>query len=183
VSYEAALDKAWEDLEKAAARENYSVKLLGETYALDINARKACLLSTGLAPRDWLTVVLLHYLASSLKKGYSSSGEWISFKEIKGGDIYYPAFRQGVIKEILKKYGDVPERLIVNLAHLGAKESKEGTMAVEFNAFPDVPVKVIVWRGDEEFGPEATILFDKNIEKLFSMEDVAVFSRLIARAL
>ena len=38
-------------------------------------------------------------------------------------------------------------------------------------------------RGDDEVGPEATMLFDRNITKIYPMEDVAVFSRVVVHQL
>ena len=44
-------------------------------------------------------------------------------------------------------------------------------------AFPRVPIIMIFWSGDEEFPPEARILFDSTISTYLSTEDVAVLSQ------
>ncbi len=42
--------------------------------------------------------------------------------------------------------------------------------------FPFVPVKYILWEGDEEFPPSGNILFDASISNILSPEDVAWLS-------
>ncbi|MBU2062961.1 MAG: DUF3786 domain-containing protein, partial [Candidatus Omnitrophica bacterium] len=36
------------------------------------------------------------------------------------------------------------------------------------------------WRGDDEFGPQANIHFDKSVQEVFCTEDIVVFSENIA---
>jgi len=40
--------------------------------------------------------------------------------------------------------------------------------------FPYLPITCLVWKGDDEFPPEATVLFDETAELFFSAEDMAV---------
>jgi hypothetical protein len=35
---------------------------------------------------------------------------------------------------------------------------------------------LVLWSGDEEFPPDATVLFDQSIQGLLSAEDIAVMS-------
>ena len=49
--------------------------------------------------------------------------------------------------------------------------------------FEKVPVQIILWRGDDEFGPEANLLFDRSIARIFQTEDIAVLGGFIAHQL
>ncbi|MBW1912080.1 MAG: DUF3786 domain-containing protein, partial [Deltaproteobacteria bacterium] len=40
-------------------------------------------------------------------------------------------------------------------------------------ALPLAPLALVLWKGDDEFPPEGNILFDKNISKILSAEDMA----------
>jgi len=42
-----------------------------------------------------------------------------------------------------------------------------------------VPVALILWKGDDEFPPEGTILFDRNISHILSAEDIAWLAGMI----
>ncbi|MDP4160951.1 MAG: DUF3786 domain-containing protein, partial [Bacillota bacterium] len=47
---------------------------------------------------------------------------------------------------------------------LGAQAGPYGDASVVFRAFPEIPLCVIVWEGDEEVRANATILYDPSIE-------------------
>jgi len=49
----------------------------------------------------------------------------------------------------------------------------------EFKVFPKVPLQLILWEGDDEFPPEASILFDETIGEILSPEDVAWLSGML----
>jgi hypothetical protein len=183
MTYEAAITKAWGDLERHSRSKRHSVALLGDTYDVDLEGETVVSNSCNVPTKDYLTILILHYLIGSLRNAYLPSGEWISFKEIAGGEIYYPAFRESAVKPLLRKYGDKPEGLRGALERFKGKKIEVGDVGIEIATFPDIFVRVVLWRGDEEFGPEASILFDRNITKIYTMEDVVVFSRFITHSL
>jgi hypothetical protein len=62
-----------------------------------------------------------------------------------------------------------------------------GDAGFEFCVFPNVPIRLVLYAGDEEFPAEANILFERGIELGLSPEDVAWMAgmlvyRLIALA-
>jgi len=52
---------------------------------------------------------------------------------------------------------------------------------VEVEAFLGVPILVKLWKGDEEFAPEANMLFDRSISRIFCTEDVAVLAGFVGK--
>ena len=61
-------------------------------------------------------------------------------------------------------------------AALGGEPLALGDAAARFMAFPRVPITHVLWGGDEEFAPEATILFDETIPRYFPTEDIAALA-------
>lgn len=177
--YETAINKSWEDLSVLSDRAKFTVSLFKDTYEVDLKERSVYSNSCNVPTKEYLTILILHYLIGSLKNIYVPSGEWVSFKEIEGGEIYYPAFRKGSIETILRKYGKTPENLFDVLERLEGSRIDSFDVAIEIKVSPDISVRIIIWKGDSEFGPEATILFDKNITKIYTMEDIVVFSHFI----
>jgi hypothetical protein len=51
-----------------------------------------------------------------------------------------------------------------------------GDAAAQFTAFPLVPLTHVLWQGDEEFDPEASILFDATIPGHLPTEDIAALA-------
>jgi len=55
-----------------------------------------------------------------------------------------------------------------------------GDVAVTINAFRRVPVTIVLWRGDDEFAPEGSILFDVTISDYLFGEDIVVLCETIS---
>ena len=55
---------------------------------------------------------------------------------------------------------------------MGGRPADFGDAAVTFPAFPRVPLTYVLWRGDEEFSPEGSILFDSTVADYLSNDDI-----------
>lgn len=177
--YTIALEKAWKDLEMISSSDKYSVSLLVDTYDVDIKEKRIFSNSCNIPAREYLAILILHYLIGSLKNTYVPSGEWISFKQIEGGETYYPAFHKGVIEPLLRKYGKNPRGIFSALERLGGEKIDICETAIEITTFPEIKVRIVLYEADEEFEPEANILFDRALTKIYSMEDITVFFHFI----
>ena len=126
-------------------------------------------------------ILLLHYLHGAWSSsGAGITGEWISFQEVPDGKFYLDAFHRRAKNPMVQVFGHNPE-LLVKLAGeiFGAEPSDQGDVSVLVKALPLVPVALIIWKGDEEFPPEGNILFDRNILKMLSAEDIAWLSGMV----
>jgi hypothetical protein len=123
-------------------------------------------------------VLLLHYLIGA--KGSGISGEWIAYQEVPDGKFYLDAFLRRAKNPMVQGFGMQPE-LLVKLATevYGAKPFDQGDLSVVVQALPMVPVALILWKGDDEFPPEGTILFDRSISNILSAEDIAWLAGMI----
>ena len=70
--------------------------------------------------------------------------------------------------------------MIAAAEKLGGRRVDYGDIAVTIDAFPRVPVTMVLWRGDAEFPPEGNILFDSTITDYLSAEDINVLCETIA---
>jgi len=124
-------------------------------------------------------VLLLHYL-DGVRTGSQLKGEWIAFQDIPDGRFYLDAFLKRAKDPLVKTFGRNP-KLMVEMATeaLGAEPYEYGDFSVVLNAFPLVPVALIIWKGDEEFPPEGNILFDGSISDILSAEDIAWLAGMI----
>jgi hypothetical protein len=126
-------------------------------------------------------ILLLHYLHGAWSSsGAGITGKWISFQEVPDGKFYLDAFHRRAKNPMVQAFGHRPE-LLVKLAGetYGAAPSDQGDLSVLVKALPLVPVALIIWKGDEEFPPEGNILFDQNIIKMLSAEDIAWLSGMV----
>ena len=123
-------------------------------------------------------LLILHYLVTA--RGTPSGTGQISFKEVPEGVVYYPTFYKRAIRPLLSKYGASPEKLIDAAALVGGIAAHQGDAAVTVQAFPKVAITWVLWRGDDEFPAEGTILVDRNIQDYLPTEDIVVLCQTIA---
>jgi len=123
-------------------------------------------------------ILLLHYLNGA--SGAKIAGKWIAYQEVRDGKFYLDAFVRRAKNPMVQGFGHRPE-LLVKLATevYGARPLNEGDVSVEVHALPMVPVALILWKGDDEFPPEGTILFDRSVSGILSAEDIAWLAGMI----
>jgi len=122
-------------------------------------------------------VLILHYL--TLAKGTPIANKMITFKELPEGVNYFPTFSNRTIKPLLDHFGKEPHRLVDAARKLGSYKVDYGDAAVTINAFSYIPITLVLWRGDEEFAPSASIIFDATISDYLSAEDITVLCETI----
>ncbi|MGA9098123.1 MAG: DUF3786 domain-containing protein, partial [Methanotrichaceae archaeon] len=169
---EIALGKAWAELEKIAFSPRSNVQFLTDTYEVNVSDRTILQQSSLLPAEDYLSFLILHYLIGCLKHGYRPSGDWVSFKDIWGGDAYFPAYRNNTIRPLIERLQKDSDGLIRKLSMSYKGEVVEGgDIAIRLETFPEVFIRIIIWRGEDEIPPEANILFDRNLMDVLATED------------
>jgi len=123
-------------------------------------------------------VLILHYLNGS--KGAHLTEQLITFQDIPSARFYLEAFNRRVKYPLVKTFGDQPEKLPLWAKELfGANKSSIGDISVMIEALPDIPVTLVIWKGDEEFSSDGTILFDSSIKDILSAEDISELTSMI----
>ncbi len=175
MGYEIALNRAWDEIEELAPTSKHTVAFLTDTYEVRVSDRLILLVPSGTPAGEDVAVLILHYLIGIQRHGYQRTGEWISFKDIWGGESFFPAYRKSTIEPLIEGLQRDPERLLRTLIDRfrGKIVDGGGDVAVELEAFPDVFVRILMWRGDEELLPEAIILFDRALTDILASEDIA----------
>jgi hypothetical protein len=126
-------------------------------------------------------ILYLHYLSDA--SGMPLKGEWISFKELPGGQIYITPFQNRAVKPFSKIFGSQPENFTRAAEKLGGEKARYGDLSYILPVFPRVPVMLVLWQGDEEFPPAGTILFDATAGSYLPTEDYAMLSGLLVSKL
>lgn len=123
-------------------------------------------------------ILLLHYLIGA--RGATPTGDWIAYQEVPDGKFYLDAFVRRAKNPMVQVFGNQPERLLeLASERYNAIPLGQGDISAQVQALPQVPVALILWRGDDEFPPEGTILFDRSISEILSAEDIAWLAGMI----
>ncbi len=119
-------------------------------------------------------ILIAHYLLGA--SGKKRTGKVITFRHIPDGHFYFEAFQKRARDPFVNFYGNNGKLFVECAAKMGATRVENGDYAMEFAVFPNICVQLVLWKGDEEFPPDATILFDESIQRNLSAEDIAVMS-------
>lgn len=122
-------------------------------------------------------ILLLHYLTQA--SGTPLADKSIAYKELPEGVGYFRTFHKRAIKPLVDHFGRQPTKLIEAAKELGGHKADYGDVAVTINAFKRVPITFVLWRGDEEFPPDGSILFDATVSDYLSIEDINVLCERI----
>ena len=130
-------------------------------------------------------ILILHYLENT--SGAEPEGANVDFKQVPQGSFYWSAFVSRAQKPLLMTFGNAPDFYLQVATAMGGSPQPFGDAAARFLAFPLVPITHVLWRGDEEFDPEASILFDATVPEHLPTEDIAALAgasvyRLMAAA-
>lgn len=176
-NYRVVYDKFWQDIKKRDPKEimaaralsytsytcQFVVMFFNEEYIVDSEKETIYRKADGYVPDVMATIIILNYLAYAQPLP-ESAPNWVSIKEIPGGMIFYSAFHKTAISVLIEAFGHQTSRLMTAARSLGGQAGPFGDASVVFRAFPEIPLCVIVWQGDEEVRANATILYDPSIE-------------------
>lgn len=127
-------------------------------------------------PITW-KILALHYLVQA--SGKPLTNNFITYKELSGGSIYYEPFKKRAINPMIKFFGETPWKLAQIGEKFGGIKGNHGDCSITINLFPNVPITYVIWKGDDEFPPNATILFDETAGDYLHTEDYAIGASLI----
>jgi len=183
MGYEVALKKAWGELAGLSSLKNLFVKFLADEYSVDAAAEKILSLSCNAPVKDFVSILILHYLAQRLKGLPKLTSQWLTFRELSGVEGYYDAYHKRALEPVIRKYGKNPDAIKDVLNRLPGQLARGGDISIIIEAFPNVPVLIKLWRQDSEFGPDANLYFDASIKNIFCTEDIVMLAQLVSSQL
>ena len=148
--------------------------LLGETYSVS----HPDFTVVGPAPlTDAERILLLRYLLD----GHSAmaGGQYLTYRELPWGEVYLRQFTGRCINRFAFSYGNKPELLEKIMSKLPSKRLNHSDEGWEVELMPQLTMRFLLWLGDEEFPPNAQILFSDNFRYAFTAEDLAVVGDIV----
>ena len=119
-----------------------------------------------------LQTFLLRFLLEGKKGSYSA--EFKTFREMPWGELYIQPFTGRVLTRAAFTFGTRLESFRKGAEALGGLPLKHADAAYEFELIEQYRLRLLVWEGDEEFPPNAQLLYTKNFVSGFSAEDRVV---------
>lgn len=161
----------------------FKVPLLGGTYQLDPDQQSIHREGDPVYRVSYQTgVVLLTAMANS--SGVPPSGRMVTPLELKGGTLFFTGAHSLAVKPLAKRFGSEPDALVQRASEIGGKEIEGADCAVKLPGLALLPLYVLLWVADEEFGARAVIglddraLFHLDLGGVFALTNIMV-SRLV----
>ena len=113
---------------------------------------------------------ILAYLISA--KDMPLARSLVGCQELAGGAFFFRGIHALPTEKLAKAFGASPQEFLALTGRFGGRPLNYGDAALEFYLLPRLPVTFILWRGDSEFAPRASILFDKTADAQMPLDAI-----------
>jgi hypothetical protein len=152
--------------------EEFYVNLLGVEYAISHPDYAIRAVDGGAIPPLPTQTFLLRYLLESKKAAWA--GEWKTFREMPWGEMYIKPYTGRVLTRAAFTFGTRLAAFKAAAEKMGAMSVKHGDAGYQFDLIGGYKMQILVWEGDDEFPPNAQVLYSDNFAEGFAAEDRVV---------
>ena len=115
---------------------------------------------------------LLRYLLEG--KSVADTGKWLTFREMPWGELYIKPYTGRVLTRAAFTLGTRLDAFRSAAQKMGATSVNHGDVGFEFCFIGGYRMRILAWAGDEEFPPNAQVLYSDNFATGFAAEDRVV---------
>ena len=159
----------------------FYVNLLGRDYAICLPVYEIRALDGGKVPPLPTQTFLLRYLLEG--KTVADTGAWLTFREMPWGELYIKPYTGRVLTRAAFTFGTRVEAFVKAAESMGAEKVKHGDAGFKFRLIGNYSMQILVWAGDEEFPPNAQVLYSDNFAEGFAAEDRVVAGDILISAI
>ncbi len=152
--------------------QEFTVTLLGRKLAIAHPAYALRPLDGGPVPPLPTQTFLLRYLLES--RNVAWGGTWKTFREMPWGEMYIKPYTGRVLTRAAFTFGTRVAAFRAAAEKMGAIPLKHGDAGYQFRLIGGYEIQIMVWEGDEEFPPNAQVIYSDNFESGFAAEDRVV---------
>jgi len=165
------------------APEGFLLGFLGETILIEVQNSVLKINRQGMwetLSHPLLELLSLVYLLNAGPEGVSN--EMVSVQQLKTSH-FFQGPHQLNIDPLIRRFGNDVEGFKAAALKIGGEPQNLADAGFKIVTFPKVPLYYLLWRGDEEFNPRLSVLFDRSIEKHLSADAIWGLVSLVSDAL
>ena len=154
----------------------FKITLLGSEYAITQSPPGVKGGGCGSSRGDCVPLPVQTYLIRYLLEGKRIPWQntWKTFREMPWGELYIKPYTGRVLTRAAFTFGTRLNAFKAACEKMGATPVPNGDAGYEFDFIEGYKVRVLVWEGDDEFPPNAQILYSDNFQDGFAPEDRVV---------
>ena len=150
----------------------FTLNLLGREFAIAYPDYAIRALDEGKLPPLPVQTFLLRYLLES--RDVSWGGQWKTFREMPWGEMYIKPYTGRVLTRAAFTFGTRLAAFRAAAEKMGAEAVNHGDAGYRFDLIGGYQMQILVWEGDDEFPPNAQVLYSDNFAEGFAAEDRVV---------
>ena len=150
----------------------FTLTLLGRKFAIAYPDYAIRALDDGPIPPLPTQTFLLRYLLEG--KDTPWGGQWKTFREMPWGEMYIKPYTGRVLTRAAFTFGTRIAAFMAAAEKMGAIPVKHGDAGYQFSLIGGYEMQILVWEGDDEFPPNAQVLYSDNFAQGFAAEDRVV---------
>ena len=159
----------------------FTLTMLGRTFAISHPDYAIRALDGGALPPLPTQTFLLRYLLES--RDVFWAGQWKTFREMPWGEMYIKPYTGRVLTRAAFTFGTRLAAFRAAAESLGGLPLPNGDAGFQFDLIGGYRMRILVWEGDEEFPPNAQVLYSDNFAEGFAAEDRVVAGDLLISAI
>jgi len=146
-----------------------TIKVLNKNFSVDLKGN----FSSDIHVHSWLTVPVLNYIIEG--EGLEPSGEWLPFRELKGGKDWGRFFEhrcEKPMKKVADTYPDFFEDMLYIFSGNQIENLYDSDISLVLYPLPKVPILICYWRADEDLESDLNLFFDSTAESNLNIESI-----------
>ena len=164
------------DLASAAKRldatfkdDKLTLKVCGKNFSVDSMGNCYSEIHT----HSWLTLPVFNYIIEG--EGVEPSGQWLPFRELKGGKDWGRFFEHRCEKPI-KKVADTYPDFFADMLHIFAGKQVErhfdSDICLVLKPLPKIPILICYWRPEDGLESDLHLFFDATAENNLKIDSI-----------
>lgn len=150
----------------------FTLTLLGRKFAIAHPDYAIRALDGGSLPNLPTQTFLLRYLLEGKEAAWG--GQWKTFREMPWGEMYIKPYTGRVLTRAAFTFGTRAAAFKAACEKMGALPLPHGDAGYQFDLIGNYQMRILVWEGDDEFPPNAQVLYSDNFAEGFAAEDRVV---------
>lgn len=150
----------------------FTVKLMGREFTISHPEYAITASDGGKLPPLPTQTFLLRYLLES--RDVAWSGTWKTFREMPWGEMYSKPYTGRVLTRAAFTFGTRVPAFAAACEKMGATKLPHGDAGYQFDLIGGYKMQILAWEGDDEFPPNAQVIYSDNFAEGFAAEDRVV---------
>lgn len=166
------------ELDFSSVAQRLGAVLVGDKLAVnclgkDVFVAKNGDLSSDIHIHAWITMTILNYILHG--NGKPVSGNWVPFRELKGGAAWQGLFGQQCekpLKKVADTHTDLFEILIQLFNGRPVGSHFDADISLVLHPLPKIPILICYWKPEEGLESKLSLFFDQSAQDNLNIESV-----------